>query len=421
MNPKIDSKKALFFVLITVMISSIGFGIIIPVLPDLLKELTGLPNNEAAIHGGWLTFVFAVMQFICMPIVGALSDRFGRRKIMLFSLFGLSIDYFIMAFAPTLIFLYFGRIIAGGLGATFSTANAYIADVSPPETRAQNFGLVGAAFGIGFMLGPVIGGLLGEFGPRVPFFAAGIFGLINVIFGFLFLPETLTGDNRRPFEWKRANAFGAVKSLSKISGAKGLIFVMFLLAVAHTVYPSTYAFSTQEGLNWDSGDVGLSLGAFGLASIIVQGGLIRIIIPKTGLFWAGIIGILSTITAYMVMGFAHVGWMIYLAGIFAAFAGLTNPAVTNMMSSRINASEQGELQGVIGAAQGLALMIGPLAMTRTFEYFAGENSDPYIPGAPFMLAGLLAIMAIVVYFIVTNENDRKAQLPGTKDALESAE
>lgn len=304
------NRKALFFVLTTVMINSIGFGIMIPVLPDLLVELTDLPLNEAAIHGGWLTLVFAVMQFICMPIVGGLSDAYGRRPIMLLSLAGLSMDYFLMGFAPTIAFLYLGRIIAGALGATFSTANAYIADISPPETRAQNFGLVGAAFGIGFMLGPVLGGFFGEFGPRVPFYAAGCISLLNVVFGYFVLPETLAKENRRPFSWRRSNPVGSVLALGRITGVKGFIFVLFILAVAHTTYPSAYAFSTMEALDWDSGQVGLSLGAFGLASIVAQGWLIRIAIPKIGLFWAGIIGMSSAVIAYTGMGLATEGWMI---------------------------------------------------------------------------------------------------------------
>lgn len=428
-------KNALIFVLITVMINSVGFGIMIPVLPDLLKELTDLPNNEAAIHGGWLTFVFALFQFICMPIVGGLSDRFGRRPIMLLSLFGLALDYFIMGFAPTIAFLYLGRIIAGSFGATFSTANAYIADISPAETRAQNFGLVGAAFGVGFMLGPVIGGLIGDgFGPRAPFIAAGIIALINVIYGFIFLPETLPPEKRRAFSWKRSNPLGSLLSLGKIKGAKGLLFVLFVLAVGHTVYPSTYSFSTIEGLGWDAGDVGLSLGAFGIASIIVQGGLIRVIIPRVGLFWAGIIGIVSAVTAYTMMGSAHAGWIIYAAGPFAAFGGLYGPALTNMMSSRISDSEQGELQGAIGAAQGLAMMVGPLTMTGIFEYFAAASNKanygfdgfpagilrifqhlflqspiPYVPGAPFFMAAGLAFTGLIIYLLVTTKADRRAR------------
>jgi len=430
--PEGASKKALFFVLATVMINSIGFGIMIPVLPDLLVELTSLPLNEAAIHGGWLTFVFAVMQFICMPIVGGLSDAYGRRPIMLLSLAGLAFDYFLMGFAPTIAFLYLGRIIAGAFGATFSTANAYIADISPPETRAQNFGLVGAAFGIGFMFGPVVGGFFGEIGPRVPFFAAGVISLINVVFGYFVLPETLTAENRRPFSWKRSNPIGSLISLGRIKGVKGLIFVLFVLALAHTTYPSSYAFSTMEKLNWDSGDVGLSLGAFGLASIVAQGWLIRIAIPKIGIYWAGLIGMVSATIAYTGMGMASQGWMIYAMGPFAALAGFYGPALSNMMSVRVSKSEQGELQGAIGAAQGLALMIGPLAMTRSFEYFAAKPDAPrmgifenilpepfanlsnalantYEPGAPFLLAGALTVIAFITFILTTNDDDKKAR------------
>jgi DHA1 family tetracycline resistance protein-like MFS transporter len=410
-DPKPHSKNALIFVLITVIINSIGFGIIIPVLPDLLKELTGLANSEAIIHGVWLTFVFALMQFFCMPIIGAMSDRYGRRPIMLLSLFGLSLDYFLMGFAPTIAFLYAGRMIAGALGATFSTANAYIADISPPETRAQNFGLVGAMFGVGLMLGPVIGGLLGEYGPRIPFIAAGIISMLNVIYGFFFLPETLTPENRRPFEWSRANPFGAVKSLARIRGVKGLIFVVFVLAMAHTVYPSTYTFTMNEALGWGPKEVGWSLGAFGVASIIVQGGLIRIIMPMTGLFWATMIGILAAIIAYAGFGVANAGWLVYVMGIFSAFAGLYGPALNNMMSTRINKSEQGELQGAIGAAQGLALMIGPLMMGYTFNHFGGASSDPYLPGAPFLLASLMSLIALMVFILTTTKEDRTRALP----------
>lgn len=391
--------QAIFFVLLTVMINSIGFGIIIPVLPELLIELTGLPANQAAIHGGWMTFVFALMQFICMPIVGALSDTYGRRPIMLLSLFGLSLDYFLMGLAPTIIFLYFGRFIAGGLSSTFTTANAYIADISPPKVRAQNFALVGAAFGVGFMIGPAIGGQLSIFGPRAPFLLAGTISLANVIFGLIVLPETLPKEKRRPYKWKRANPLGSLHGLKHITGARGFMLVLFLLALAHTTYPSTYAFSTIEKLNWTSYDVGWSLFFFGLASIIVQGGLIRIAIPRLGLYWATIIGVTSAIIAYIGMGLATQGWLIYAMGPFAALAGFANPALTNLMSTRINASEQGELQGAIGAIQGLALMIGPLIMVRVFELYAAQNANPYQPGAPFFLASLFALCALLLFFM----------------------
>lgn len=404
-------KNALVFVLITVAINSIGFGILIPVLPDLIKSLTGLENNQAALHLGWMTFVFAVMQFICMPIVGGLSDAFGRRPVMLFSVGALALDYFLMALAPTIAILYLGRAISGAFGATFSTANAYISDVSPPEIRAQNFGLVGAVFGVGFILGPVFGGWLGEFGPRVPFFAAGVICLLNFIYGYIVLPETHKPEKRRAFDIKRSNAAGSLKSLGRISGVKGMIFVYFLLAVAHTVYPSTYTLSTQEALGWTSKAVGNSLGAFGLASLFVQGYLIRIAIPKLGLFWCGLIGMGSCVLAYGILGNAYEGWIVYAAGPFAALAGLYGPSLTNMMSVRVNDTEQGELQGALGAAQGLAMMIGPLALTGIFYVFADPDNSPiYKPGAPFLLAALLAALSFIAFIMVTTKEDRTATL-----------
>jgi MFS family permease len=332
-------KNALTFVLITVMINAIGFGIIIPVLPSLIVELTGQPLSEAAIHGGWMTFVFAVMQFFCMPIVGALSDAYGRRPIMLLSLSGL---------APTIFFLYVGRVIAGALGATFSTANAYIADVTPPEKRAQNFGLVGAAFGLGFILGPAIGGILGDpegwlgewANPRLPFLAAGVLAVINTIYGVIFLPETHKPEN-------------------------------------------------------------------------------RIIIPKIGQFWAAIWGIFSAALGYYIIGVSTAGWMIYAAGPFAAFAGLYGPSITNMMSSRVSEKDQGELQGAIGAAQGLAMMIGPLMMTRVFNIFAQEDAQVYQPGAPFILAAILVGLSLLAFIGVTNKSDRDQRHNAASAALAS--
>ncbi len=410
-------KNALIFVLITVMISSIGFGIIIPVLPDLLKELTGLGNSEAAVYGGWLTFVFAVTQFVFMPVIGALSDRYGRRPIMLLSLLGLGLDYFIMGFAPTIGFLFLGRILAGAFGATFSTANAYIADITPPDKRAQNFGLVGAVFGVGFMLGPVIGGYLGEYNPRLPFIAAGIFSLLNVAYGYIFLPETLTEDNRRPFEWRRANAFGVFMQLRKLKGALGLLSVMLLLAIAHTAYPTVYTFTMNEALGWSARDVGISLGFFGIASIIVQGGLIRIIIPKIGLFWAALIGIISYILAFIGFGLAEAGWVIYAMGIFSAFAGLYQPSLNNMMSSRLDADEQGELQGAVGAVQGLAMMLGPLPMTYLFQKFTQSDNSAalYLPGAPFIFGAGLSVIALILFVSIACKTAMRSNVEMNED------
>lgn len=401
-------QNALIFVLITVAINSVGFGIIIPVLPELIRALTGLENNAAALHLGGMTFVFALMQFICMPIVGGLSDAYGRRPIMLVSVGALAFDYLLMALAPTVALLYVARAISGAFGATFSTANAYIADTSPPEKRAQNFGLVGAVFGVGFILGPVLGGWLGEFGPRIPFFAAAAICALNFVYGWFVLPETHKPEKRRAFSLKRSNAIGSMKSLGRIKGVRALLFVYFLLAIAHTVYPSTYTLSTQEALGWSTADVGNSLGAFGLASLFVQGWLIRIIIPKTGQFYAAVIGIIGAALAYAILGNASAGWIVYAAGPFAALAGLYGPSITNMMSVRVDDTEQGELQGAIGAAQGLAMMIGPLIMTGTFFIFANRDTSPiYLPGSPFLVASLLTVLAFFIFMTSTTEEDRQ--------------
>lgn len=407
----------MLFVLITVALNSIGFGIMIPVLPELIKSLTGLENNQAALHLGGMTFIFAVMQFFCMPIAGGLSDAFGRRPVMLGSVGALALDYFLMAIAPTVAILYLGRAISGAFGATFSTANAYISDVSPPETRAQNFGLVGAVFGVGFILGPVLGGWLGEFGPRVPFFAAGLICSLNFVYGWFVLPETHKPEARRAFSWRRSNAVGSLRSLGRVSGVKGLIFVYFLLALAHTVYPSTYTLSTQEALGWSPKDVGNSLGAFGLASLFVQGYLIRIAVPKIGVYRSGLIGVGSAVIAYAVLGSANAGWIVYAAGPFAALAGFYGPALTNMMSVRVSESEQGELQGALGAAQGLALMIGPLALTGVFYVFADAETSPiYLPGAPFLVASSLAAVSLIAFMAFADREPDRGQ---TKDDIDT--
>ena len=422
MTERVAGKSAMICVLATVMISSIGFGIMIPVLPDLIKELTGLGNSQAAVYGGWMTFIYAVMQFIFMPILGSLSDRYGRRPVMLMSLFGLSLDYFIMALAPSILFLFIGRGFAGVMGATFSTANAYIADISPPEKRAQNFGLIGAFFGVGFILGPVIGGFLGDYGPRVPFYAAGIISLMNMVFGYFVLPETLPEEKRRTFDWKRAKAFGTFRQIAKLKGAFGLLTIMLLLATAHTAYPTSYTFSMNEGLGWTAREVGISLGFFGVASIIVQGGLIRKIIPAIGLFWAAFIGISSNIIGFIGFGLATTGWVIYAMGPFSAFAGLYQPSLNNMISSRLSASEQGELQGAVGAVMGLALMLGPLPMTYLFEKFTTKGSDTlYLPGAPFIFGAALSFIALIILLIVTTKADRDARFGTDKPEGETAQ
>lgn len=386
------------FILIAVLIDAIGLGIIMPVLPELLKDLTGLPLNKAALHGGWLTFSYAIMQFIFMPIIGALSDAYGRRRVLLLSLFCLGFDYIFMAIAPTIALLYVGRIISGATGATYATANAYIADIAPPAERAQKFGMIGAAFGVGFVLGPTIGGLLGEFGPRVPFYAAAAIALANAVYGLFFVPESLDIEHRRKFEWRRANPFGVLKNIGKLPKLGWFLVVVFLFSCAHFVYPSSFSFFTTEKLNWSTGQIGVALGAFGVGSAIVQGGLIRLAIPKLGMINCAVIGIVMNATAFIGISMAGSGLMAYMYMIPAALGGLANPAITNLMSIRVAKNAQGELQGATGALSGIAMLISPLVMTRLFHHYGGADSIPYFPGAPFMLAGLLTILGLFVFF-----------------------
>ena len=333
-----------------------------------------------------------------MPIIGALSDAYGRRRVLLLSLFCLGFDYIFMAIAPTIALLYVGRIISGATGATYATANAYIADIAPPAERAQKFGMIGAAFGIGFVLGPTLGGLLGELGPRVPFYAAAFIALANAVYGLFFVPESLDMDHRRPFSWRRANPVGVLKKISAMPKLGWFLVALFLFSCAHFVYPSSFSFFTAEKFNWTPKNIGFALGAFGVASAIVQGGLIRIAIPKLGMINCAVIGIIMNACAFIGLSMAGSSFVAYAYMIPAALGGLANPAIMNLMSIRVAKNAQGELQGATGALSGIAMLISPLVMTRLFHHYGGADSIPYFPGAPFMLAGLLTVLGLFVFF-----------------------
>ncbi len=390
-----DKKSAaLGFIFITLLVDCIGLGIIIPVMPDLIRELTGGSLSEASTWGGWLTFAYATMQFFFAPILGGLSDKYGRRPVLLASLLGLGADYIFLAFAPTLAWLFVGRVISGIFGASFTTASAYIADISEPEKRAQNFGMVGAAFGLGFIIGPVIGGLFSEWGLRAPFIAAAAFSLLNALYGYFILPESLTKENRRNFEWKRANPMGTLTKLSRYSSLGGLILAIFLLYVAGHAAQSTWTFYTMQKFNWDAKMVGYSLGFVGLMIALVQGGLIRIVIPKIGQKNSVYLGLLLYVVGFVLFAFASKGWMMFAFMIPYGLGGIAGPAIQGIMSNRVPANEQGELQGGMTSMMSVTSIVGPLLMTGLFAHFTAKESSIYFPGAPFLMGAVLTVASI---------------------------
>ncbi len=387
-----------FFILVTILFDCIGFGIIIPIMPALIKELTGATLSEASEYGGFLLTVYSLMMFACSPILGALSDKTGRRTVLLISLFGMAIDYFFLAFAHTISLLFLGRIIAGICGASITTASAYIADVSTPEKRAQNFGLIGAAFGLGFIIGPVIGGVFSQFGTRVPFMIAGGLSLINWLYGYFILPESLKKENRRKFEWKRANPVGALMQIKRYPSLLGLLAALLILFIAAQSTQTVWTFYTQEKFNWNETWVGYSLGFVGLTVAIVQGGLIRVIIPKFGQKKSIMLGLSLYVLGFVLFAFASEGWMMFAFMVPYALAGITGPAIQGIISTQVKPDEQGELQGIMTSFMSLASIIGPLLMSYLFAHFTSKQSSIYFPGAPFIMGAVLTCVSIVICY-----------------------
>jgi DHA1 family tetracycline resistance protein-like MFS transporter len=398
-------KLATIFVFLTALLDSVGFGIIMPVLPSLLADITGQGAAHTVRIAGWLMFVFAFVQFFFAPIVGNLSDRYGRRPVLLLSLLVMGINYLIMGFADSLLLLFIGRIISGLGASTMSTCNAYMADITPLDERAQSFGLIGAAFGLGFVFGPIIGGFLGEYGARVPFFAAGIISLANMLFGFIVLKESLSRTNRRQFDLKRANPIGTLTSLSAFPMVLGILFVMFVYNLGHHVLPSTWSFWAIEQLDWSPKEIGYSLGFVGLGMAFTQGFLIRIVLPRTGPKVAGIIGMCLTMTAFMGYAFATQSWMVYLALVPGALAGLSSPAMQGILSTKVGPDQQGELQGGLASVMSLTSIISPLIMTQTFGYFSSDQAPIYFPGAAFILATMLTAIALLMFVRIARSPD----------------
>ena len=387
---------AVSFIFITLLLDVIGLGIIIPVIPNLIVELTGVELSEASRYGGILLFVYALVQFVCAPIVGALSDRYGRRPVLLLSLFGFGLDYLLLAVAPTYSWLFVGRILAGLFGASFTTCSAYIADVSTPENKAQNFGMIGVAFGIGFILGPFFGGLLGQFGTRVPFYASACVSLLNMIYGYFILPESLSIENRRAFDWKRANPAGTLMKIFRFPKLNAMLFGLFFVYIASHAVQSTWNYFTMDQFSWDEKMVGYSLGFVGLLSALVQGLLIRIAIPRLGQKRAILVGFLFYIFGLILFAFATEGWMMFAILVPYCLGGIAGPAIQGLMSDLVGKNEQGELQGAISAMMSLSLIVGPLLMTTVYAEFAARDAAFTFPGAAFMVGAIMALTSLVL-------------------------
>ena len=385
------------FILLTVMIDAMGIGLIVPVMPDLIQEVRGMGIGTAALWGGLLSTSFAAMQFLFGPLLGALSDRYGRRPILLVSLVVLALDYLVMAVAGTIWLLLAGRIVGGITAATQSTANAYMADISKPHEKAANFGLIGAAFGLGFVLGPALGGFLAEYGTRAPFYAAAALAAANALFGYIVLKETVDDRIRRPFSWARANPFGLFKHLGKLPGLGPLLLVFFIYQVAFTVYPAVWAYYTSERFDWSPGMVGLSLSLFGIAMALVQGGLIRPMLRVMGERGAVIYGHVADVGVFLLIGFVSSGtWLLILTPL-AALPAVITPALQGIMSKAVGDDEQGELQGALVSISALAMILSPLLMTSVFYTFTQPGTPVYLPGAPFLLAAVLIALALMVF------------------------
>ncbi len=397
---KKDSKLTLICILVTILLDMVGYGIIVPVLPELIRDLTGGGVAEAAVFGGWLVFVYALMQFIFSPVLGNLSDRFGRRPVLLGSLLGLTFDYAMMGFAPFVWYLFIGRFVSGVAGAAVATATAYMADITPPAKRTQRFGLIGAAFGLGFIIGPVIGGELGAFGPKVPFYAAAVLAFANFLFGVFVLPESLDKANRRKFSIRRANPFGALLSLRKYPVVLWLMLALFMFTMAAQAFPSVYNYFTIEVFNFSSSQIGRTLGLFGIVFALFQAFGVGPLVKRFTETPVVVVGMLAAVVAFSGIAFmdGHMQPWLYVYIVIGAGSGLAAPAINGVLSRQVPDNAQGELQGAVNAANSLATIIGPLAATQIFAHYTyAEGAPGYFPGAPFLASAILTLGAVILF------------------------
>ncbi|BBE72575.1 TCR/Tet family MFS transporter [Oharaeibacter diazotrophicus] len=399
------ARGGLLFVFLTVLLDVVGIGMVIPILPSLIGELTGETVSAAAVDGGWLIFVYAGMQFLFAPVIGNLSDRFGRRPLLLASVATFGLDNLICALAPNLAWLFLGRTLAGISGGSYTTAGAYIADVATPENRAKSFGLMGVAFGVGFVLGPALGGLAGELGPRVPFFAAAALSAVNFAIGWVFLKESLPPERRRPFSLARANPLGALRQMRRHPTILGLGAVIVIYQIAHDANPSVWAYAAKLRFGWSEGEIGLSLAAVGVAMAVVMGGLIGPVVKRFGEWRAALAGLLLAAVGFTGYAFATAGWVMFVFVVPFAFIGLIEPSIRAIAVGRMPEDAQGELQGAIASLKSLTMVLSPILMTRLFAWFTGADAPVYFPGAPFLAASVLLVVGAA---LLTREKARDA-------------
>src|SRR5688572_12561328 len=407
-----SKKAAINFIFITLLIDVMGWGLIIPVMPQLISQLKDIPVNEASPYGAWLLSAYAITQFVFAPVIGNLSDKYGRRPVLLCSLIGFGIDYLFLALAPTYGWLFIGRIIAGITGASFTTATAYIADISTPETRAKNFGMIGAAFGLGFIIGPALGGLLAGLGTRAPFYAAAGLCLLNALYGYFVLPESLSKENRRPFHWKRANPIGSLKLLQRYPAIGGLAVAFFLIYLAAQAVQGNWSFFTIYRFNWSEKMVGISLAVVGLLVGGVQAGLTRVVNPRLGNEKSIYLGLFLYTLGLVLFAFATEGWMMFAFLVPYCLGGISGPSLQSILAGHVPPNEQGELQGALTSLMSLTTIIGPPIMNNLFKYFTTENAPVHFPGAFFLLAALFMLLSIIITRYALNRERKLESAPG---------
>ncbi len=392
-------QRSLVFIFITVMVDIIGLGIIIPVFPSLIEELTGEGLSSASAWGGLLMVSFALMQFLFSPVMGELSDKYGRRPILLLSLLGLSLDYLLHAFAPTIAWLFVGRLLAGICGASYTTANAYIADISDPEEKAKNFGLLGAAFGFGFIIGPVIGGIFGSMDVRLPFYIAAGISFVNFLFGYFFVPESLALENRREPDVRKMLPGVALANLSQFKGIGLLILALFIANIAGQSLPAIWSFFTMEVYDWNEAQVGYSLAFIGFAVAVVQGGLIGVLVKRFGQRKVILGGFMLWTFGMALFSVASQSWMIYAIMIPYALGGVAGPTLQGLLSNEVSEKEQGKLQGALTSMISLTTIIGPAIATTLFYYFTNERFSIYFPGASYLASAVLLLVSTGCVFL----------------------